>query len=29
MAAIAPPVAMILALIVVFYIAKWTVYRHK
>ena len=29
MAAIAPPVAMILALIVVFYVAKWTVYRHK
>jgi hypothetical protein len=29
MAAIAPPVAMIVALIVVFYIAKWSVYRHK
>ena len=29
MAAIAPPVAMILALIVVFYVAKWSVYRHK
>ena len=29
MAAIAPPLAIILALGVVFYLAKWSVYRHK
>jgi hypothetical protein len=29
MAAIAPPIAMILALVLVFYVAKWSVYRHK
>jgi hypothetical protein len=29
MAAIAPPLAIILALIIVFYLAKWSVYRHK
>jgi cytochrome oxidase assembly protein ShyY1 len=29
MAAIAPLVAMILALVVVFYLAKWSVYRRK
>ena len=29
MAAIAPPLAIIIALVVVFYLAKWSVYRHK
>ncbi len=29
MAAIAPPLVIILALVVVFYLAKWSVYRHK
>jgi hypothetical protein len=29
MAAIAPPLAIILALVLVFYLAKWNVYRRK
>jgi hypothetical protein len=29
MAAIAPPLAMIIALVVVFYLAKWSAYRRK
>jgi hypothetical protein len=29
MAAIAPPLAIILALAIVFYLAKWSLYRHK
>jgi hypothetical protein len=29
MAAIAPPLAIILALVIVFYLAKWSVYRQK
>jgi hypothetical protein len=29
MAAIAPPLAIIIALIIVFYLAKWSVYRRK
>ena len=29
MAAIAHPLAIILALVVVFYLAKWSVYRQK
>jgi hypothetical protein len=29
MAAIAPLLAIILALAIVFYLAKWSVYRHK
>ncbi len=29
MAAIAPPLAMIIALVVVFHLAKWSVYRGK
>jgi hypothetical protein len=29
MAAIAPPLAIILALVLVFCLAKWSVYRHK
>ena len=29
MAAIAPPVAIIIALVIVFYLAKWSVYRRK
>ena len=29
MAAIAPPLAITLALVIVFYLAKWSVYRHK
>jgi hypothetical protein len=29
MAAIAPPLAIILALAIVFYLAKWSVYRQK